>query len=639
MYKLFLSQNSATMFVKCDTADNNMPLIPDIVSRKKACVKGIKIGCVKSNKNFNLYINRIQDYYKLNTPISIEEFFSAEEKHIFFTVDLDMEQMLNLQYILVMDNFFKKNNINYYLILNTDGFDSTYFKIYHYFNMRYEPIYNNIYIRTKDNNIKKLPRNDIGNYLPGEIIPYFNINNDFYKCCFSLFKPEEKILKDFNLKSKDLTNLLKEYYKDITNSELYLLRYIYSCLIKNKTKAQEIINFLDSRSNTPILTATLFISLLNRYNFTEYSTLYENCSDYALSLEQLIENSLFYAGNGILSMRIHQVNSIAMEKVCQKNSNYKYLLEISLIDFQENATERSIITQFLKYADANENEKKELQENLNENDGLKKLFELNYRGAENAVDRYFKKSNVIVQHYGLKTIGILAKKTKSLLVVRSRENFYTHNGTPELFLNQSKEQYGYFSGAFYRIIVPIKDERQELIYIGFSNNRYNCLDISTNYRYFYFNDRYIKIPTNREEKIDQIKEIKRELMSSIKSNHILVINTKEINNRLYLEYVVKAVLEVLYHYESLRIAMIGLRNNAYIKLALRFIQLGYNRYGKNEKFRENELFLCTEDCQTEILICGENYDDILKNIASQRVFGTFDDDLFEEMKLVLSGGR
>lgn len=338
-------------------------------------------------------------------------------------------------------------------------------------------------------------------------------------------------------------------------------------------------------------------------------------------------------------MRIHQVNSIAMEKVCQKNSNYKYLLEISLIDFQENATDHSIITQFVKYADANESEKKELQENLNENEGLKNLFELNYRDAENAVDRYFKKSNVIVQHYGLKTIGILAKKTNSLLVVRSRESFYTHNGTPKLFFDQSNEQYGYSSGAFYRIIVPIKDERQELIYIGFSNNRYNCLDISTNYCYFYFNDRYIKIPTNREEKIKQIDEIKRELMTSIKSNHVLVIDTQKINNRLYLEYVVKAVLELLYNYESLHIAMIGLRNNAYIKLALRFIQLGYNRYGKNEKFRENELFLCTEDCQMEILICGENYDDILKNIASQRVFGTFDDDLFEEMKLVLSGER
>ena len=206
MYNLFLSQNSATMFVKCDITDNNMPLIPDIVLGKKACVKGIKIGCVKSDKNFNLYINRIQDYYKLNTPISIKDFFSAEKKHVFFTVDLDIEQMLNLQYILVMDSFFKKNNINYYLILNTDGFDSTYFKIYHYFNMRYEPIYSNIYIRTQ-NNIKKLPSDDMKKYFPGEILPYFNINYDFYKCCFRLFEPKEKILNEFN--SNKTTKILQ----------------------------------------------------------------------------------------------------------------------------------------------------------------------------------------------------------------------------------------------------------------------------------------------------------------------------------------------------------------------------------------------------------------------------------------------
>lgn len=640
MYNIFLPQNSATMFIKCDIKDSSICDIPDIITGIKKNDDNIKIGCVKNNKqdymidisNEKDYKNNIGNYYRSSISISLDEFKEQAEKQILFTVDLDINEMINLQYILVMDNFFKKNNIRYYLILETDDSDATMFKLYHYFNMKYDSIFNNVFIKT-DGGINKFPHT-VSNYMPGEILPYFIINHDFYKCCFESFEYKDTIINEIEngMPKSHLIDLIKQHYNIISNSQLYLIRYIYSCLLRNEKVPEKTIAFFTKHPNLPLIATVLFVAILNRGTFSNYDILYENCLDYAFSLEQLIENSLFYADNGILSMRIHQTNSNAMSKICKTNRYCRYLLEISLVDFQENLENRSIISTFLENADADEDEKEKLKKDFDKYDRLKNLFELEY---QNAISTYFQKSTVLVQHYGLQTIGLLARKTNSLLVVRSNQDYYTKNGVEELFNEQLADMYKYRSGVCYRIIIPIKDEKSESIYIGFNNNKYGCKTIDKDYCYSNLICNECIVPKNRKDKIDNINTVKQILLKELSDKKILVISANSINNRLSLEYLIKAVLELLNENKTAKIAIVGFNNNTFIKIALRFITLCYNRYGINENFKSNELFLCTEDCKTQILISGENYEQLMKNLVSQRVFGIFDDDLFEEIKLTL----
>ena len=115
MHIIQLPDDSAVMFVKCSVAKESICDIPDIVSgNKNSNGNDIKFEFVKSEKKQSLPIKDFGNYYKTSTKITREDFMHHENKYVFFTIDFQIEQMINLQYVLVLDKYFKKNNINYF---------------------------------------------------------------------------------------------------------------------------------------------------------------------------------------------------------------------------------------------------------------------------------------------------------------------------------------------------------------------------------------------------------------------------------------------------------------------------------------------------------------------------------------------
>ena len=489
----------------------------------------------------------------------------------------------------------------------------------------------------------------MSNYNAGEILPYFNIDYDFYKTFFKSFALNDNIIDscDIKVKSREVDEKIMKSFTCVTNVELFAYRYIYSMLIKEKEsiKTKTIIDFLEEHQDSPLFSIVIFIAIIYKSNMFRngldvwknyLKRTYENCLSYTLSIEQLIENSLFYAGNGILSIRIHRKDSDAMKTICCKEkieAKDIYMIEISLIDFQENIKDKSIKSCFIKNACVTDLERESLKSELNKSDDLSDLFF--YNNSNKVLNSYLNKPEVILQHYGLQTIGLLAKKTKSFFHMKSGKN-YVPNSTGDMFLVQDKEQYPYNSGTLYRIIIPVtnKNEVQDS-YSGIHSNKYETEEIDIKSIDILSSNVDDIIPKNREEKVLIVNKYRQLLSNEYESNKILSINVQKIDSRLYLECIVKASLDLLYSSSNKNIAIVGLRSKTFLKIALRFIVLSYTKLEKNNVFKDNEIFLCTDDCKTQILISGENLSDIIENLSSQRIFGAIDDDIFKEVSLTL----
>lgn len=533
--------------------------------------------------------------------------------------------MINLQYVLVLSEYFKQQGVEFYLILKIENENNLFYKLSHYFSMKY-PIYSRVYVK-QENDTYVFP-NKVISHLPGEILPFFYVNLEFYKSCFKSFIYNSTVFDKINNNKDNVIDIISKQYSDYSHTDIYLFSCVYGYLART-TYQKEILDFLFQHVETPILAAILFVAILSKSKYKEYDVIYENCLDYALSLEQLIENALFYSGNGVLSIRIHNNTSGAMSSIYNKDKVQKgYSIEISLIDFQMGNT---IVDNFVQFADADEIEKLEIKKELNNEFALKNLFQPQ---NTDALQKYFNKPNVIIQHYGLQTISLLIKKTNSLLCVKNGENFYATNNN-DMFIEQFREQYKYMSGVYYRMIIPIANTARQSVYIGLNNNQYNYSCSSYKYENFDYPNEVVTIPKNRTEKINFINALKDKLLEHCKPNHIVVINASRISGRLELEYLIKAILLLLSKKEDndlpVYIAITELKNKALVKIALRFIALCYNFKGINKNLKSNEIFICNDECNIEVLISGDNYEDISKNLSEQRIFGTIDDDIFEEL--------
>lgn len=639
MQRIYLSADSAVMFIRCKSKSDVICEISNIFAQKTSIRNDndFRMHCVVSSREFYLNIGNMTDYYMNSKAITYEDFFQHKKKFVFITVEFSSEDMMNLQYVLVLNEYFKKYDIVFYLILKIKNEDNIYYKLAHFFSMQY-PINSNVYLK-EDDSIYKLPSNSL-KHSPGEILPFFYINDEFYRSCFQSFTLDEDVFENINKNKDNAINILKNKYPHYSHTHINLLNCIYAYILRKSLQSNQICNFLDSHIETPIFAIILFVAILSKYNYKEYeyNVVYENCLDYALSLEQLIENAYFYSGNGVLSIRIHRNNSKAMSSVYSDAKFNKYSMEISLIDFQPDNT---IVQNFIALADTEENEKEKIRKELNGSSALEHLF---YPKEDSALYRYFNKSNVIIQHYGLQTISSLAKKTNALLCIKNGKDFYANNS--DMFIYQTSNQYKYMSGVYYRIIIPIDSTAEQFIYTGLNNNQYDYSISKIEHNYVDYSSSLITVPKDRDDKLKSIGNLKEYLFKNYQPNKVMVIKTNKITGRLELEFLIKAIFslfsEIQSSQQSICIALTELKNKALIKIALRFIALCYNYKGINHNLANKEIFICNKDCDIQILISGENYTDIIKNLYEQRVFGTIDDDIFDELNYTLShisGGK
>ena len=631
--------NSATMFIKCKSDALSMSNVSNMLARienDNYNTVDIKIQAVTNKYNQTIEIDKIYEYYQNCQKITPDLFFDGEysEKRIFITVDLKSNEIVNLQFLLVFYPQFLKENISLFFLLNLEEFDDQY-KLTHFLGMNYS-VNNNIYFKLKGEPKYERIHKVLNDFRPGEIIPFFYLNFEFYCSCFELFQFQESVYDQIAENPSRLHEIVYEHFYESNRVTKELLKIIYSCVYRKLKNTKKYYHIYNQFEQMPILSAVIFFEILTKINSVEDDEkiiiLLEKCLDYTLSLEQLIENAFFYSQGGILSFRVYQKDSEYISDVLKDKSIVeRFLLEISIVDSTNGGY---ILSDFIKNIDGEQREIEEIKNELSSPQNFEFLFQ---PPVQSAIYNYFSSPKIIIHHYGLQTISLLAKKTTSLLCVKSGNGFYSNDS--ECFFKQTFDKYPYLAGTQYRMIIPVNYDERLSVYTGISRNQYDCNFKTDNYHVFKFPKEKPPRPKNRNEKTQQIIVVKKLLEEQIEPNKILVIDADSIEDRLQIEYLIKSIFSILSEIgneeQLLEIAVINLRNKALLKLALRFITLCYNYKNINLQVDKNELFLCDKNCSIELLISGKNYKDIIDNLSQQRVFGTIDDAVFEELEITM----
>ena len=663
-----LSSGTTVMYLETDSSTKAIQNVPRFFSetriddsetqRIRVRYKATKRDCFVRYYSFADYRFDIGDFF---FNIDKSAFWAASKKQVIIDIRLDVDELENLKYVLVMKQFFEEKSLNYCFRFIIDETDKSFYKVCHFLsldvgialNLNYRGV-NQLtgeYIIVRGR-IPCSPKFEIKTFLPGEILPYFQIDQELYQACsttfyFSNTLLEEiqdcKNLKDVVDKVKDFNMKHSKYDYQVTPTKCVLdaLIYIYIGKAKHRKNISDFLYRDNSKSmpwhtDTPVLGALLFTAIVWKTDLQPDDPLYEECIDYALSLEQLIENSVFYSNGGVLTFRMRSAEAEKQNGTIEKCDDNDQFLDISLIDWQKNGN--SIVDNFIHNISNRYPDRDRVIAELN-SDPEKALSHLFQSQAGSAAEDYFNDPLVQVQHYGLQTVNQLAKKNYALLCVKSGEHFFSNHfeSNPStkkkiVFMPQIKALYGYMGGAYYRIVIPLKKTLPRSIYIGFSKMEYTDFEVHEP------NEVSISIPSKmpktRIEKERIIREITDSIYKQVKwdKKDINTIDASKLVSRLNVEFLIKACLTAISRMEQpARFALLGFKNPAHVKLAARIIALCYNRAGENKAMFKHEMFLCDKECAVEIFIQGSQKTVILRNLSKQRVFGTIDVDLFREI--------
>lgn len=630
MKQIKIEKDSYVLFARNKEADNFLLRLPELICNGTA-IPGINSEYVFiDTEDCILSLSTIRNFYqKHKRTTTVPSPFLV--KHTVITVRSSKDDFTDLQYILALDKFFETHN-SYCSIIIEISDDSMYFKLAQFLSLRNSFSRFNILVR-QGKVVKELPQSNIINFKPGEILPCFAINREMYETCYRSFTYDESLL--ITASQSIGFDDFKQSIIDLSEIEQYLYYCIYCNFFKISSKPL-LIEILSTLVEMPILSVLIFSSLLSnaqdKWDKFNLSVALENCIDYALSLEQIIENTYFYADSGTLSFRVHNYQSEKMQSILSDKYNSKtvFYLDVLLVDYCRNET---IVDKFISFVD--DAQKSLMQTALMAPNALDKLFNPE---KHTDVSGYFENPAILIEHYGLQTIHLMAKKTNALFCLKNK-NYYYASSNNALFSTPKNEDYPYELGTCYRLVIPIKSVEIQYTYTGISENDYKFSVLQQEYHHIPFDCGTITMPHGREEKNSGIMRIKRLFEEGYRPDKTNVINAFGISRRIEIEYLIKAILSLLNDHQNsnpVYFAIIGIRNKSLIKLALRLIALCYTTRGINELFKENELFLCTAACDVEVLISGEKYSDIIENLTKQQIFGALDDEIFNELSASVS---
>lgn len=636
MAKIKISKDAGVLFIKCRGDSFVLDRIPNYIINNQFPKDDPFINsiCYYNNVPVYLDLSGIESFTSRNKQITLEEYGKTVEKYMIITVELGKEDIINLQYILILEEYFRTSSINVFLILHNEDDINIYFKISQYFSTKHTTLYNAIFIKDADG-IKKLP-SKYNDFLPGEILPFFRVDEDFYRSCYDSFHFNEVIYDKIGYNRKMILTVLSSF--GYSPAKIYLYFCIYSYLTRLRGY-EKVIDFIKFQRDTPLLAMLLFGAVVSKKQSDsfDYGLVFESCLDYALSLEQIVENTFFYASDGILSFRIHKGDSKALIDVMkpdQRKPAAGFFIEVTLVDYCPDGT---IVSNFIDLAD--EDRQPELQSELDAPNALERILTPN---ISHTIDEYFNNPKMIIEHYGLQTLHLMAKKTEALFCLKNKQYFYSDTQNP-FFKAQAAEKYHYAQGTFYRLVIPIREQASKSVYSGISKNNYKFSYLDFGACSLKIDYSQFDLPDNRQEKSDRINQLTRLLTDNYEEGKILCLSALTIKRRIEAEYLIKAVLSFLSKQDqtldakkSVCVAITEFQNMGLLKTALRLIALCYTYRGENTTFLQNELFLCNLDCSAEIFISGKKYDDILKNLVSQLVFGAINDEIFDELNTSVS---
>lgn len=417
------------------------------------------------------------------------------------------------------------------------------------------------------------------------------------------YESDEECIKEFCFKIYNkLSNEVKSYLyelKDKIEQTSYLsLSYLLSFLIYTEKES---------------ISKNKIISLL------------VDSEDFAEGTLQLIENAYLHAKNGYFCFRIHKKEDKEQyfneyyygEPNKEENNKYSKYIEILISDFNVN---NDIPGKFKDNLNKNEKVSEELKNRFSD---LKLEDIFNYYGDKKEQWReYYDIPENMALHYGLLSFEQIVHRAGGYFsLVSSTEVFVGNNNfyykSPENGSNMKNVKKVHIPGSQYRILFPIKYENENLATglkanLSLKDESVNNISIANIDAKSIMKKIIMETDSNNFNKNDFIKRYSKELNNKINNsvdkndNSVLCINAKGITKANESEVLTKSLI-LLISNPDFGFNKIGLINVSYTFFSVFIRQFGILYY-KSEHckvMKDRQIFLCDEQCQTEIEFYGE----------------------------------
>ncbi len=511
---------------------------------------------------------------------------------------------------------------DYYLgiVLNDN---SDIYRISSFYSALNTPLISNFYNRrlfiqsSLTNEIKIKRFNLKGNYASRTYFPLLKININVYKVL------NKSTINFFNFENQSTNNKIEKCIMEFCQK---LYRELDS-KVQNK--------MLDIKNKVEQLSYLALAYLLSFLYYTDNKDISKNkiisllvdAEDFAEGTLQIIENAYLHANNGYFCFRIHKKENKQqyfneyyhnLPNIID-NSIYKEYIEILVSDFN---TKYDIPHKFL----TNLKENSIADETIKQFEGLELQDIFDYYGKKKSQwQEYYRIPKNISLHYGLLSFEQIVNRANGyFLLTSSTANIVKNNNiyfkSPNGIITNYKNNENHIPGSQYRILLPIKYENEN-IPTGLKANLSLKDESIENICIIKIDAKKIMGKVDSKDKKNRLKNnfissfvdiLYREINLKITTqnntcteNIVLSIDAQKIIKPNESEVLTKSLIWLV-NMEDFKINKIGINNVSHtlFSIFIRMFGILYYKAENCECMKNKQVFLCDEECQTEIEFYG-----------------------------------
>jgi len=619
--------------------------------------------------NWGNYLNQFSDFWKLlkdylNQKESMEYLQDLPEDYINIVVvdisenindkaDGDEFSFVDIPYLLAFLFQLDKNYRVVFYERNTSDHNANYFRLSMFLNtwLSQNGLINDFFYLDMDLEIgkeqfnpKKIAFSYSKRYRPSlTVLPIISLDRKVY---FSLEEPYNS-LRD----NKDLNKLMDQMKgKQKDSCYAYYKEYIYQSINQMLNSFVTKVGWEKKHSSfissqPPLIVLYIYGMIASHMNNDDlksigFEALIEKSFDYSNGLMQLIENSIKHVVEkhkdnsfAFFTIRLHHKKG-ALDSIlnCKEFKEMTYFLEISVIDGCKETSNSGIVWEYNKTLD------------LSGIDHISSLSDA-FNGS-NSVYQYYDNIENIANHYGLQIFDTILTANYGLFVVKSGPQYgyeiYSNAnksklGNEQIYKSFDDDKKSHFCGTDYTIILPIEK----------SKNRTEVGNVFIGNTPLTVNEIIEPIEAQCVTKM-QLKSVPKEMMVnkyfqelmkiSKPEQHVFAINVKDVcTSRIERELFCKAVITyIAKNNNTAVICLLGIIDNYQLLDMVRIIALFYDKTGQCRFMKGKGIYLCTDDCDYEVLFSGDNIKSVIENIDRQRLLNSLPLSFYDHIYYAIS---
>lgn len=340
----------------------------------------------------------------------------------------------------------------------------------------------------------------------------------------------------------------------------------------------------------------------------------------AEGLLQLIDNVVTHAGCGVMSMRIHckDDKSVLKERYLSyfllrdHKPQTKYFLEVRISDLSGSNISDKFKSNYPEFG-AELSEKEKI---VFDNFSLDSFFNPSEK-EQQVWDLFYKKSQNIVNHYGLQIFESIIRSKDGYFTVTSGDKVYRS----EKSMSERENLSLVYPGTSYTILMPLDNKVAEDKNIYDSMFAYDVCNYlkkdKINEYLLNFEYRNRDIPSSVSEKREFYDRVCKETQEKIQEeNSIAVVDMDRI---FYLEGIVKGIMLYLFcekekkPQKKIYIAFVNCKTYQIVEI-VRLVSLSYDKAGRNSRMNNVQIYIRGKNIGEEIIFFGNTLTEVGNNI-------------------------